>query len=141
MGEGPTDRQEAYLNQRLKLYDLQGADLQVRTGLLLGKQEEDPVLQQRMDEQRRMMGQLAALQDSLIRKDAFRSLLQREAQAVDTGIQWLVVMDVPGRADSLPQLVSARFDHYPDSTRIARLQRWIDTKFDKPGQLIIDTLR
>ncbi|HPF91475.1 MAG TPA: TIGR00341 family protein [Flavobacteriales bacterium] len=141
MGEGPTDQQEAYLNQRLKLYDLQGADLQVRTGLLLGKQEEDPVLQQRMDEQRRMMGQLAALQDSLIRKDAFRSLLQREAQAVDTGIQWLVVMDVPGRADSLPQLVSARFDQYPDSTRIARLQRWINTKFDKPGQLIIDTLR
>lgn len=140
MGEGPTTEQEAHLRDRLKLYDIDEAELQVRTGLLLGK-EEDPGAQQQLDEQRRMMGKLAALQDSLIRKDAFRSLLQREAQAVDPGIQWLVVMEVPGRADSLPQLVSARFDQYPDSTRIARLQRWIDTKFDKPGQLIIDTLR
>ena len=113
----------------------------MRTGLLLGKDEDEQGAQQQLDEQRRMMGKLAALQDSLIRKDAFRSLLQREAQAVDPGIQWLVVMEVPGRSDTLPQLVSARFDHYPDSIRIARLQRWIDTKFDRPGQLVIDTLR
>lgn len=129
MGSGPTPEQEGYLHQRLALYDIDHAELVLRTGLRLGKEDEGVKRQE--DEQRMVLGELAALQDSLAGARTFRTALMREAQAVDTGIRWLTILDIPGRADSLPRPISMDLAGDPTAERVQRIERWLHTKL--PG--------
>lgn len=142
MGEGLSEEQEADLRKRLVVHGLEGADLTLRTGLSLkelGREERmrNAGLQRQLEEQRALMARLTAIKDSLAERESFREELMREALALEPDLRWLVVVDLPGQADSLPRVVSARFVHYPDTVQVARLDRWLGQKLNGRGHSLV----
>lgn len=142
MGEGLTTEQEEEMRGRLAVYGLEGAGLVIRTGLSLkelGREErmKSAGLKQQLEEQRALMARLAAIKDSLAQREAFRDELMREAIALEPALRWLVLVDLPGYSDTLPRVVSARFMRYPDTTQVARLDRWLDTKLNGRGHNLV----
>lgn len=142
MGSGVDSVQEAQLRRRLDVHGLSGCDLQIRTGLSLkelGREDRARTagLQRQLEEQRALMAQLSTIKDSLARREAYRDELMREAMALEPDLRWLVVVDLPGQADSLPRVVSARFMHYPDSVQVARMDRWLAQKLNGRGHTLV----
>ena len=142
MGSGLDSMQVALLRQRLAVHELADCDLQVRTGLSLkelGREERtrSAGFQRQLEEQRALMAQLTAIKDSLAKRETFREELMREAMALEPDLRWLVVVDLPGQADSLPRAVSARFVRFPDSTQVARLDRWLGQKLNGRGHTLV----
>ncbi|MEZ4756636.1 MAG: DUF389 domain-containing protein [Flavobacteriales bacterium] len=142
MGSGVDSVHEAQLRKRLEVYELEGCDLQIRTGLSLkelGREDRarSAGLQRQLEEQRTLMAQLSAIKDSLARREAFRDELMREAMALEPDLRWLVVVDLPGQADSLARVVSARFVRYPDSVQVARMDRWLAQKLNGRGHTLV----
>ena len=124
------------------MHELADCDLQVRTGLSLkelGREERtrSAGFQRQLEEQRALMAQLTAIKDSLAKRETFREELMREAMALEPDLRWLVVVDLPGQADSLPRAVSARFVRFPDSTQVARLDRWLGQKLNGRGHTLV----
>jgi uncharacterized hydrophobic protein (TIGR00271 family) len=142
MGTGVDSVQENVLRRRLEVHNLKDCDLQVRTGLSLkelGREERtrSAGLQRQLEEQRALLAQLSAIKDSLAQREAFRDQLMGEALALEPELRWLVVVDIPGQADSFPRVVSARFVHYPDSTQVRRLDRWLGRKLNGRGHTLV----
>lgn len=133
MGQGLTAEQEELMRGRLAVHGLEGSELEVRTGLSLkdlGSEERlrTSALERQLDEQRNLMVRLSTIKDSLAQRERFRDELMQEAMAIEPDLRWLVLVDLPGEADTLPQQVSARFHYTPDTVQVGRLDRWLSLK-------------
>lgn len=143
MGAGLDSTAEALLRERLLVHGLEDVELVVRTGLRWDEKDRaetsrNALVQQQLEEQRLLFDELRALRDSLRQDGSTREALLREARAVEPDLKWLVPMMVPGRHDTLPQLVSARFVHPPDTTQINRLDRWLSERMNgRAHELVI----
>lgn len=142
MGKGLSTEQLAQLQSRMLVHGLDGDSLNVRTGLSLSELTDDERqrnlgLERQLSEQAVLMARLTAIKDSLTRRETFREELMREAMAIEPDLRWLVMVDVPGAHDSLPQPVSARFVHYPDSAQIGRLERWLELRLNGRGHSLV----
>lgn len=126
MGDGPKPEQEVFLRERLAVYDIQGTELELKAGLVLGAERDGS--QRIEDEHRILLARSSAIQDSLAQREEMRAGLIREAQAIDPDLLWLVALELPGRPESLPQVVSAHFTTQPDTVQVSRLQRWLTSK-------------
>ncbi|MCB0770266.1 MAG: DUF389 domain-containing protein [Flavobacteriales bacterium] len=138
MGNGISPEKEADLHEHLDLYGIPDAKLEIRTGLSLselGKKErtENEGLKRQVDESRAVLARLAALNDSLTADRNRNELIMKEARAMHPGLHWLVITDLPQEAlgsDTLDKVVAAHFTTYPDTTEIARMERWLEVKLD-----------
>lgn len=135
MGNGLSAEQLAQLHARMEVHGLDGDSLNVRTGLSLTELNNEELqrslgLERQLSEQAELKARLTGIKDSLARREAFREELMREATALEPELRWLVMVDIPGQADSLPRVVSARFIHYPDTAQVARIDRWLDQKLN-----------
>lgn len=135
MGHGLSAEQEAQLRARMIIYGLEKDSLSVRTGLSLSElgdheRQRSLGLENQLNEQAVLLARLTAIKDSLARRESFREDLMREAMAIDPDLRWLVMIDIPGQPDSLPQQVSARFVHVPDTAQIRRIDRWLDLRLN-----------
>jgi uncharacterized hydrophobic protein (TIGR00271 family) len=138
MGAGLSKEQEADLQRRLLVHDLKDVQLQVRTGLSLSEfgsadRSRNAGLEKQLNEQRALLASLAAVRDSLKENIVMREALLAEARAMDPGLSWLVLTDAPEeltKKDSVAVIVSARYGHYPDSTSLGRMDRWLNVKLN-----------
>ena len=146
LGTGVTPEQDAALKQRLAVYGIADATLDIRTGLSiheLGREERvmEEGIQSAREQQRVLLSRLHTLNDSLVQVMRLADALMTEAKAQHAGLQWMTIADLPSQlpgADTLGQVVSAHFALYPDTAETGRLHRWLTARLQgRPFTLAI----
>ena len=115
----------------------------LRTGLRWddadrAERSRNALVQQQLEQHRALSDDLRSLRDSLQREASLREALMREARAMEPDLLWLAPMVIPGRVDSMPILVSARFGHPPDTSQLGRIDRWLTERMNgRAHQLVV----
>jgi len=143
MGAGLDSSVQALLQERLRVHDLEDAELVLLTGLRWdeadrAERSRNALVQQQLEQHRALSDDLRSLRDSLQREASLREALMREARAMEPDLLWLAPMVIPGRVDSMPILVSARFGHPPDTSQLGRIDRWLTERMNgRAHQLVV----
>ncbi len=136
LGVGISPDVQERMKERLNIYGIPKADLQIRTGLSLQEldqeqRDKDEGMQRKLDDQRALLSSLGGLRDSLSQVRNSREQVMEEAKASHPGLRWLAVADLPEKdsTDKKPhKVVSAHFKLYPDTAESSRLENWLKVK-------------
>ncbi len=134
LGIGISSEIQQRMNERLSIYGIPKASLQIRTGLSLQEldqeqREKDEGIQRKLDDQRGLLSQLGVLRDSLAQVRSRQQEIMEEAKAAYPGLRWLVVADIPDTTGKQgPKVISAHFEQYPDGSETERLENWLKVK-------------
>lgn len=139
LGNGISATDSANMHRRLAAHGIEGATLDIRTGLSLQELDKEQRsksegMQRQIDDQSVLVAKFGAIRDSLAQVTKGGEALMNEAKAMDPELRWLVVAELPGAApkDSIKKVVAAHFLNYPDTAGVHRLQRWLNVRLNDP---------